>query len=44
VNLEQQREVDELQLKLANLDLKYKQMQLEENRELHTVKVLIKNN
>ena len=33
------REVDDLQLKLANLDLKTKQATLDENRELHSLKV-----
>lgn len=36
---EHQRELDDLQLRLANLDLKYKQTQLDDNRELHAVKV-----
>lgn len=35
---ETQREINELLLKLANQDLKYKQNQLEENKELHSIK------
>jgi len=35
---ENQRHLDDLQLKLANLDLKYKQIQLEDNKESHTFK------
>ena len=39
--MEHQREIDDLQLKLANLDLKYKQLQLDDNRESHAIKVTI---
>jgi hypothetical protein len=38
VNLEYQKNIDELQLKLANLDLKNKQLLNEDNRESHAVK------
>jgi hypothetical protein len=38
VNLEYQKNIDELQLKLANLDLKHKQLLNEDNRESHAVK------
>jgi hypothetical protein len=31
-------QIDELELKLANLDLKHKQLQLEENRDSHSLK------
>ncbi len=39
VSFEHQREIDDLQLKLANLDLKHKQLMLEDNREAHAIKV-----
>ena len=39
--MEHQREIDDLQLKLANLDLKYKQLQLDDNRESHAIQVTI---
>ena len=39
LTVENQRNLDDLQLSLANLDLKYKQMTLDDNKESYAAKV-----